>query len=115
MYGNCNFGIKSDPVLIDCQLELMMGLRQLKFIACLEVVTLTLSARFSSQSPSENALKPPVLLGLSDGLVGGLDGPFLLAFTGLEAEGTCAAALKARARCCGCFLGVRLGCTARYS
>ena len=83
--------------------------------AC-KCVTLTLSARFSSQSPSEKALKSPVLLGLSGGLVGGLVGPCpLLEFTGLDAEGASAAALKARARCCGCFLGVRLGCIAKQS
>ena len=62
--------------------------------------TLTLSARFSSQSPSEKVLKSPVLLGLSGGLVGGLDGPWLLLEPGpLDADGACAAALKALARC----------------
>ena len=107
MHHSCH-PMRMHPVFVCCQYS-----APLAHPPSLQTVTFTLSARFSSQSPSEKALKPPVLLGLSGGLAGGLVGPCpLLEFTGLDAEGTCAAALKARARCWGCFLGVRLGCMA---
>lgn len=62
--------------------------------------TFTLSARFSSQSPSEKVLRSSVLLGLSGGLCVGLP------------LGRGVAALRILAAGCG-FLGVRAGCTHR--
>lgn len=70
--------------------------------------TLTLSARFSSQSPSEKVLKSPVLLGLSGGLWVGLP-------VGLGVADTWDAAPRALAICCAGFLGVRAGCMHKIS
>ncbi len=70
--------------------------------------TLTLSARFSSQSPSEKVLKSPVLLGLSGRLWVGLP-------LGLGVADTWEAAPRALAMCCAGFLGVRAGCMRKTS
>ena len=66
-----------------------------------EELTLTLSAKFSSQSPSEKLLKSPVLLGLSGGLL-------VVVALCLGADGgTFGTALRAGPN--GSFLGVRSG------
>lgn len=70
--------------------------------------TLTLSARFSSQSPSEKVLKSPVLLGLSEGLWVGLP-------LGLGVADTWETVPRALVTCCAGFLGVRAGCMCKTS